>query len=363
MTRTQRAALVEKIGQPVSLGSRDVPVPGAGQVLVKVIATMSMAQPPSSCPMLTPIVLPHDTYGRDWGLLIDQKLPAVLGNNVAGIVQEIGSGAGWNVGDRVFGISSDVPSSSDQCGLQEYAILNANAVAAIPDGFSAEQVVTLPINLVTSAAALFTRTGFHIAPPYLEPTGYDYARTCVVVIGGGSNVGQLAVQLAHVAGVGKIVVVAGANNYDKLRSLGATDVIDRRDENVAQQIKAVMGGDGATMVYCCAPLNVDMTIATLSTSMPSTLRLLLPLEEHQGEQIRKQRPLCDVAFIDDLTNESLSPHAARFWAKVWQWLAEGRLLPTEYRVIAGLEKVDEINGALDEYQQPNRTNAQTVVRI
>jgi NADPH:quinone reductase len=310
-------------------------------------------------------VLPHDTYGRDWGLLIEQKLPAVLGNNVAGIIQEVSSGVEWRVGDEVFGISSYVPMSSDQCGLQEYAVLNANAIAAIPDGFSDTQLVTLPINLVTSAAVLFTATGFNLTPPYLNRTDGKNVGKSVVIVGAGTNVGQLAVQLAHIAGITKTIAVAGAGNSEKLKKMGATHFIDRHasGEDIARQIRHVIGGDGATMMYVCAPLDVALAIEAISPSKPSVLRLLLPLEGDQGQQIQTKRPLCDVSFVDDLTNESLAPHASHFWAQVPQWVRDGDLLPAAHRIITGLDKVDEINVALNAYRDFGRTAAQTVVKI
>ena len=46
MASTQKAVLVKEIGKPVQLGVRDVPAPEAGQVLVKVTATMRMYKEP-----------------------------------------------------------------------------------------------------------------------------------------------------------------------------------------------------------------------------------------------------------------------------------------------------------------------------
>ena len=52
-------------------------------------------------------VLPHDTYGRDLGLFVADKLPYILGTNITGIVKEIGSNvSSFQVGDRVFGIGN-----------------------------------------------------------------------------------------------------------------------------------------------------------------------------------------------------------------------------------------------------------------
>lgn len=314
---------------------------------------------------LTVAVLPHDTYGRDWGLLIDKKLPAVLGSNIAGVIENVGPGVTWKLGERIFGISSADPISSDQAGLQEYAILNTNAIGKIPEGFLDEQVVTLPINLVTSWTALFAKSGFDIPPSFAHQQSFDYAGTSLLIIGGGTNVGQLAVQLARIAGIGTIIVIAGASNRSRLMSMGATHVIDRHSSltDISQQIQTIVGPDGLTSVYLCAQMQVDLAIAALATSRTSRLRALLPIEEEDALKLRMCRPLCDASFIDDLTNESMAPHTEQFWAAVPQWLMDKKVLPTKYEVIEGLEKVKEINEALDSYRDLARVGPQVVVKI
>ncbi|KPI34690.1 Zinc-type alcohol dehydrogenase-like protein [Cyphellophora attinorum] len=348
--KQQKAVLVTEIGKPVELGTRDIPTPGEGQVLVKVTATM---------------ILPHDTYGRDWGLLVEDRLPAVLGNNVAGVIDEVGPGVGFKVGERIFGISGNVAASSDQAGLQEYAILNADAIAHIPEGFSDAAVASLPINLVTSAAVLFTKTGFDMPAPYLPRKDFDCATASVVIVGGGTNVGQLAVQLASLAGVGKIIVIAGTSNSAKLQAMGATHFIDRHSSSaeMVKQIHAITGPENATQVYSCAPLDVDLVIGLLPKDKPSTLKTLLPFEGDEEEQLGASLPLCKFAFVHDLTNASLAPNAAQFWAKVPEYLRTEKLLPADFQVVHGLDDVSGINNALDQYRDFSRAGAQTVVLI
>lgn len=297
--------------------------------------------------------------------MVDTRLPAVLGANVAGVIQEVGTGVSWPIGEKVFGISFPEPLSSDQSGLQEYAVLNANAIGKIPEGFTDEQVVTLPINIVTSWTTLFTDVGFGIPAPLSQKEDFDYAKVSVVVIGGGTNVGQLAVQLARIAGIGKIVAVAGPSNVERLESMGATHVIDRHGSlaDIAREMQAIAGPDGFTKVYNCAPLQVELVTAALSTTKPSKLRLLLPLEGHEKERISAKRPLCDASFIEDLTNDFMAPFAEQFWAELPRWLGEGAVLPTQYGVIQGLESVNEINEALDEYRDFARAGPQFVVKI
>ena len=315
---------------------------------------------------LTPTVLPHDCYARDWGLFIGKKLPAVLGCNVAGMVHKVGSGvASFNVGDRVFGISAFEAPISDQAGLQEYAILNANAIAKTSDAFSDEQVVTLPVNLVTAWVALFTEHGFAIPSPFSkEANEFDYASTSLVIVGGGTNVAKFAVQLARIAGIGKIVTIAGPANKEQLTSMGATHVIDRHGSpaDIAVQVQKITGMDGALSVFDCANMQFEVATTVLHPSKPSRLRTLLPIQGEEVEKLMSQRPHSDAAFIL-WKDDNLAPDEEVFWTAVPKWLEEKKVLPTEYRVVAGLDKVDEINQALDGYRNGARAGPQTIVKI
>jgi NADPH:quinone reductase len=281
------------------------------------------------------------------------------------VIEEVGAGAGFKVGDRVFGISGNVAASSDQAGLQEYAILNADAIAHTPEGFSDAAVASLPINLVTSTAVLFTKTGFDMPAPYLPREDFDYATASVVIVGGGTNVGQLAVQLASLAGVGRIIVIAGTSNSAKLQTMGSTHVIDRHGSavDVVKQIHAITGPDSATQVYSCAPLDVELVVGLLPKNKPSTLKTLLPFEGDEAERLGAHLPHCSFAFVHDLTNGSLAPHAAQFWAAVPEYLESKKLLPADFQVVHGLDDVSGINDALDQYRDFNRAGAQTVVLI
>ena len=281
----------------------------------------------------------------------------MLGSNVAGVVAGCGDGATYvKTGDRVFGLSDLRSPKPDQAGLQEYAILNSNAIGKSPDGFTDEQVATLPINVVTSWIALFTSFGFGFPAPFSDESKiFDYAAQTVVIIGGGSNAGKFAIQLARIAGVGTVIAIAGPANKDILLAMGATHVIDRYAEpqDIAAQVHAITGKEGATHLYDCVSMDFSLATALLPTSGPSKLRTLLPSDTSLN-------PECDVAMLD-CNNASLAP---RFWTQLPKWLEEGRLLPTEYRVIEGLEEVEEINGALDGYRDVGRSGGRQVfVRI
>ncbi|CAO2653812.1 Nn.00g032230.m01.CDS01 [Neocucurbitaria sp. VM-36] len=366
MAGMQKAVFVSRIGAPIELGSRNIPAPKEGQVLVKVTATM---------------LLPHDTLARDTGLLISKYLPAILGNNVAGVVESVGKGVNSStIDDRVLGMScpsqhGDDP--SDQSGLQEYAVLNADAIGKIPDSFSDEQAVTLPLNLVTAWTALFTTSGLNLPSPFSSstsslldsPTSSNSSSSSIVIIGGGTNAGHFAIQLAHLAGIRTILVVASlahATSKGHLLTMGASHVIDRHAPlaHISQQISAILGPSGATHILDCANTKLDTGLATLlSSSQVARLHCLRHVTAEEFERLKVQRPLCDAGFLGSVSNARLGVEREEFWARVPVWLEEVKVLPAEYRVIGGLETVEEINRALDGCRGLGRREAQSAVRV
>jgi NADPH2:quinone reductase len=111
--------------------------------------------------------------------------------------------------------------------------LETNTSAVVPDGFTDDQMVTLPINANTSFAALFHPNWLGFPPPFSpEAKNFDYAAQSIVIIGAGSNCGKLAIQFARLAGIGVIIAVASLSGEKLLRELGATHVVDRNSKSV-----------------------------------------------------------------------------------------------------------------------------------
>jgi NADPH:quinone reductase len=250
----QRAIFVTEVGKSLSLGTRAIPSPPKGYVQINVTATQ---------------LLPHDTYGRDAGLFIASKLPFVLGTNIAGTVTAFGpdsSPSDYEIGDAIFGLGNPFYPTPDMSGLQEYALLDISASAKIPAGFTPEQVVTFPVNAVTSFEALFHPTnGFGFPAPF-APTagqGFAYATQNILVIGGGSNVGKLGIQFAKLVGVGRIISIASRKNEAGLKALGATHVVDRHQEpaKVVKAVHTITGSEGVTHVYDCVSWEYSLALS------------------------------------------------------------------------------------------------------
>ena len=201
-----KAVVYTRYGGPevLRLTDADIPVPGDGQVLVKVHAVSLNAS--------------------DWEMLRGKPLYAriggpfrprhhVLGSDIAGRVVAAGRNATrFRPGDDVF---ADILSSMG--GFAEYVCVRQTALAPVPAGLNYEQAAALP-----QAGA--------IALQGIRDAGRVRPGQKVLINGGGGGSGMYAVQLARLDGA----EVTGVDNAEKLefmRSLGADHVIDYARED------------------------------------------------------------------------------------------------------------------------------------
>jgi len=168
----------------------------------------------------------------DWKILklgiFVEKYPAVIGYDIAGVVDDVGEGVSTFVkGDKVFFMSNF---SYGRGGFQEYAIADAEHTAKIPSHLSFDEAAATPCAI---AAAV---TGLYCAKPHgaeltlpLEPSerGKDAGKP-LIVLGGATSVGQYVIQFGKLSGCSPIIVTASLKHEAMLKSLGATHVIDRQ---------------------------------------------------------------------------------------------------------------------------------------
>ena len=192
-----KAVVVREYGGPEVLKFEEYPdpVPGPGEVLVRVAATS---------------VNPID-YKRRAGLTKDfypLKFPGLIGVDIAGTVVKIGSGAeGFSVGDQVFAIADNT--------YAELCVVKAAALAKVPNGLDLIQAAALP---------LVTTTGNQL----LSATGIKAGQT-VLVVGAAGNVGRSAVFTAKSRGA---TVIAGVlkRQFGDAKTVGADQVVATDDE-------------------------------------------------------------------------------------------------------------------------------------
>ena len=238
-----KAVLFRAHGGPVNLSYEDLPTPtiGSEDVLVRVKAC----------------ALNHlDIWMRQGNPAYPMPLPHVSGSDVAGIVEQVGNRVeGVTAGQRVFvspGIScwkceQCLAGRDNMCrsyglvgamthgGYAEYVKVPFRNVLPIPENLSFEQAAAFPLVSVTASHMLFALAGL------------QHGET-VLIMGAGSGVGSMAVQMGKLAGARVIATVGSDDKIPKAVILGADAVINHAREKVSERVKLLTEGRGVDVV-------------------------------------------------------------------------------------------------------------------
>jgi NADPH:quinone reductase-like Zn-dependent oxidoreductase len=194
-----KAARIVRFGPPSVIADVDLPQPkpATGQLLVRVKAAG---------------VGNWDALVRE-GKLPNEHLPLILGYELAGVVEEIGTEvSGFKLGDEVYGATNEQLTGA----YAEYAVPSARMMAQKPKTLSFIEAASAPIVTVTAWQMLFDHA--HAA-----------AGQTVLIHGAAGNVGDYAVQLAKQAGL----------HVDYVRALGADTVMDYKKERFEESLNGV----------------------------------------------------------------------------------------------------------------------------
>ena len=237
------AVVFHEHGGPGKLQYQEMPMPavGADEVLVRVKAC----------------ALNHlDIWIRQGSPAYPMPLPHISGSDIAGVVEQIGSHAeGVAEGDRVFVSPGVGCGRCEQCfagrdnmcrsygligamchgGYAEYVTVPARNVFPIPGALTFEQAAAFPLVSVTAWHMLFTLAN-------LQP-GED-----VLIMGAGSGVGHIAIQMAKLAGARVVTTVGSDDKIAKAKAIGADDVINHTSEKVNERVRELTHRRGVDVV-------------------------------------------------------------------------------------------------------------------
>lgn len=193
-------------GKPAQLAVRpyDVLAPGRGQVLVRVEASS-----------VNPIDAKRSTgYGqRVLALKGAGRFPAVLGNDLAGVVESVGAGeAMFKPGDRVFGLVPTEPRGAHA----SHVLVRTEHLRAAPENCTSPELAALPYTFTTLWLALRS-VGLH----QHNAQGKD-----VLIHGASGGLGQLALQVLQHWGA-RVTAICSTAHVQACHDLGAAVVVDR----------------------------------------------------------------------------------------------------------------------------------------
>ncbi|MFJ5861379.1 quinone oxidoreductase family protein [Pseudarthrobacter sp. NPDC092439] len=207
------AIVAREAGGPEVLAYTEIdrPVPGPGQLLVKVGAAG---------------VNFIDTYKRSGTYKV--PFPFTPGSELAGTVEELGEGvAGYSAGDRV------ATAEGINC-YADYALVDADAALPVPDGLDDFTAAALPLQGMT--AHYLMNSTFKVEDGHT-----------VLLHAGAGGVGLLLVQLLKLRGA-KVITTVSTDEKEQLALEAGADHVLRYD-GFAGQVRELTGGAGAHVVY------------------------------------------------------------------------------------------------------------------
>nr|WP_228511686.1 zinc-binding alcohol dehydrogenase family protein [Clavibacter sp. VKM Ac-2872] len=253
---TESAAWLASSAADLTVGPAPRTEPRAGEVAIRVRAVA---------------INPLDTMKQHMGDLMYRWLPhpAVLGEDVAGEVEEVGPGVTrFAVGDRVVAYAVGMEKGrrhAPEGGFQTRVIVRTDLAAPIPASLDFADAAVLPLGISTAASGLFGagQLGLHMHDASAPPTGET-----VVVWGGSTSVGLNAIQLAVAAGY-DVVTTASPRNHALVTGLGASRAFDYRSPTVVRDITRHLAGRPVAGVLAIGTGSggpaVDIAIATGAT--------------------------------------------------------------------------------------------------
>ncbi|MEU2552880.1 NAD(P)H-quinone oxidoreductase [Streptomyces sp. NPDC014684] len=210
------AITIPEPGGPEALVWDEVPdpVPGEGEVLVEVVASA---------------VNRADIMQRQGFYDPPPGASPYPGLECSGKIAALGPGvSGWAVGDEVCALLAGG-------GYAQKVVVPAGQLLPVPEGVDLRQAAALPEVVCTVWSNVFMVA--HLRP----------AET-LLVHGGSSGIGTMAIQLAKAVGA-KVAVTAGTKEkLDYCAQLGADILINYRDQDFVAEIKQATGGAGADVI-------------------------------------------------------------------------------------------------------------------
>lgn len=293
-----KAQVITQFGGPEVFQFTEIPRPvlQPGHVIIKVCAT-SVNQ--IDCKIrrgLVPELAP--------------AFPAVLHGDLAGIVSEVAPDVtGFEVGDEVYGCAGGLKGSSG--ALAEWMLADAKLLAKKPKSLSMIEAAALPLVGITAWQALFQK-------------GLLTKDKTILVHGGMGGVGHIALQLANGCGARVYTTVRDSADFEQAELFGAHDVINAREEEVADYVKRLTDGKGFDIVFdtvggpnldgsliAAAKNGTVVTIAARSQHDLTPLHtkalslhavfMLLPILDNEGRQ-GHGAILREIANLADLEN-------------------------------------------------------------
>ena len=291
-----KAVLMEGFGgvEVLRVGEADRPVPGEGQVLVKVFAT-SVNRP--------------DLVQREGKYPPPPGDSEILGLEVAGEIEELGAGVtGWQKGERVMTLVGGG-------GYAEYAVAYAGHLMRIPESMCFEEAACVCESYITAFLNVFM-------------IGEFKDKQTAILHGGGGGVNTAAIQLSRaLTPAGTLIVTASPEKMERVKEIGADFLINFRETpDFTEVVKEFTNKKGVDLIldhvgakYLAPNMNSlgykgRLVVIGVTSGIKAELNLALMMVKRQQiiGSVLRSRPVPEKAeIVAEFTHRALPRFADR----------------------------------------------------
>ena len=295
MSDVMRAVEITEPGGPEALqiSEQFVPVPGSGEVLIKVayagvnrpdaLQRAGLYQPPPSA----------------------SPLP---GLECAGVIAAVGPNvSGWQEGDQVCAL---LPGG----GYAEYVLTPAAHCLPVPKGMGLREAACLPETFFTVWSNVFDQGGLQAGEKFL-------------VHGGSSGIGTTAIQLARAFGARVFASAGSEEKCDVCRQLGAEQAINYREADFVDVLKAEGGANLILDMVGGSYLPRNIKALAMEGRLVQIAFLQGPKVELNFAQIMLRRLTVTGSTLRPQSDLAKAKIAEALLAQVWPLLDSGRVAP------------------------------------
>jgi NADPH2:quinone reductase len=291
------------------LGSRPAPVPGAGEVLIRVSAS-GVNRP--------------DVLQRTGNYPVPPGASDIPGLEVAGVVvdgdAQAMAAAGFKIGDRVCALVAGG-------GYAELCVAPVGQCLPVPQGLSDVEAASLPETFFTVWSNVFERAGLQ-------------AGETLLIQGGSSGIGVTAIQMAKALGATVLVTAGSDEKCAACLALGADHAINYKTADFAEEVKKLTNGLGVNVIL---DMVAGSYVAREVESLAEDGRLVIiavqggvKAEVNAGLVLRKRLTI---------TGSTLRPRSLEFKTaiaktlkeRIWPLLASGAIKPVIHSTFAASE--------------------------
>ncbi|KAI0080916.1 medium-chain dehydrogenase/reductase like protein [Panus rudis PR-1116 ss-1] len=315
----QKALFLSKLRGDWEVVTIDVPKPGPGEVLVRIEATA---------------VNPFDWKVQAFGMFVE-SFPAIVGTDGAGVVIQVGESVrDVVVGDRVI---YQGYFDNRLATYQQYGIAKASLIAKVPPNLSLDQAASVPVSIGAAFIGLYgsewQNGGINLPPPWLEGARGAFAGYPIVVMSGSSSIGQYVIQLAKLSGFSPIITTCSPHNFELVKSLGATHVIDRTlsPTKIITNIESIVTSPIEIVFDCFADEDTQHTAYELISD--STGGSLIVVRSPKVERPKPNKRI--VHTFGTVHAEKNREVGVDFYSHLTEYLASSDLKPNQVEIVPG----------------------------